>query len=119
MEDANRPIFLQLGERLENEIISGQLAEDSAIPSINELAAFYRINPATALKAVNLLVENGTLYKKRGIGMFVSSGARKQLIELHQKTFPSEFIDPLLVEAKKIGLSMVEVIQMIETRSNK
>ena len=118
MEDANRPIFLQLGERLENEIISGQLAEDSAIPSINELAAFYRINPATALKAVNLLVEDGILYKKRGIGMFVAVGARKQLIEMHQKTFAGEFIDPLLAEGKKIGLSVVEIIQMIEKRSN-
>jgi GntR family transcriptional regulator len=118
MDDSSRPIFLQLSERLESDILSGQIAEESAIPSINELAAFHRINPATALKAVNLLVEQGTLYKKRGIGMFVVAGARKQLATRHLTKFEADFVEPLIVQAKKLGISNAEIIQMIEKRNN-
>ncbi len=74
MEDG-RPIFLQIAELIENSIIDGSLGEEHQVPSTNELAAFHRINPATAAKGINQLVAEGTLYKKRGIGMFVSAGA--------------------------------------------
>jgi GntR family transcriptional regulator len=114
MDDPSRPIFLQLSERLEDEIISGLIEEESPIPSINELAAFHRINPATALKAVNLLVEQGTLYKKRGIGMFVVAGARKQLAGEYLTKFQSDFVGPLVDQAKKLGISNAAIIQMIE-----
>ena len=113
MDDESRPIFQQLAERLENEVIAGFIAEQTQVPSINELAAFHRINPATALKAVNLLVDEGTLYKKRGIGMFVSPGAQVQLISKHLKTFEFDFIGPLLTEAKKLGISNAAIFQML------
>ena len=77
--DEGRPIFLQIAEQIENSIIDGSLAEETQVPSTNELAAFHRINPATAAKGVNQLVDDGILYKKRGIGMFVSAGARAKL----------------------------------------
>ena len=117
MEDQNRPVFLQLSERLENEIISGQLQEDQQIPSINELASFYRINPATALRAVTMLVDEGVLYKKRGIGMFVSVGAKKTLVEKHLTQFNQSFIRPLLVEAKKLELTEDKIIKMLRKES--
>ena len=72
--DEGRPIFVQIAEQIENDIIGGVLPEEAQIPSTNEFAAFYRINPATAGKGVNLLVDEGILYKKRGIGMFVAGG---------------------------------------------
>ena len=75
--DEDRPIFLQIAEQIENDIIAGQLAEETQVPSTNEFAAFHRINPATAAKGVNLLVDDGILYKKRGIGMFVAEGAAR------------------------------------------
>ena len=118
MDESGRPIFLQLAEALENQIISGQIAEESQVPSINELAVFHRINPATALKAINQLVDQGTLYKRRGIGMFVSPGAKASLIKSHSEKFKDEFLEPLLTEAKKLGISNQEIIQMLE-RGNK
>ena len=74
--DEGRPIFQQIAEQIENSIIDGSLAEEAQVPSTNELAAFHRINPATAAKGINQLVDDGILYKRRGIGMFVSPGAR-------------------------------------------
>ena len=79
--DDSRPLFLQIAEQIENDIIDGALPEESQVPSTNEFAAFHRINPATAGKGVNLLVDDGVLYKKRGIGMFVAEGARDRLVE--------------------------------------
>ncbi|MBN9978105.1 GntR family transcriptional regulator, partial [Listeria monocytogenes] len=70
--DETRPIFVQVAEQIENQILAGLLAEDAQIPSTNELAGFLRINPATALKGVNMLVDAGIVEKRRGIGMFVT-----------------------------------------------
>lgn len=113
MDDESRPIFVQLAERLENDIISGALPEEGQIPSINEFAAFHRINPATALKGVNLLVDAGILYKKRGIGMFVATGAREQLLARHREQFAAEYLRPLLAEAAKLGITADQLTTMI------
>src|SRR5690349_24126466 len=94
--DEGTPLFLQIAQRLSSDIIEGTLAEGSRVPSTNEFAAFYRINPATAAKGINILVDDGVLEKRRGIGMFVVVGAREQLIELRRKEFAVQFIDPLL-----------------------
>ena len=85
--DESRPIFLQIAEQIENDIIGGVLPEESQVPSTNEYAAFYRINPATAGKGVNVLVDAGILYKKRGIGMFVATGARAAVIAAQDAPF--------------------------------
>src|ERR1035437_2456280 len=78
--DDGRPLFLQIAAQIEGQIVDGSMREESQVPSINELSAFHRINPATALKGVNRLVESGILYKRRGIGMFVAPGAREVLM---------------------------------------
>jgi DNA-binding transcriptional regulator YhcF (GntR family) len=113
MMDDSRPIFLQIAEQVENDIIEGRLAEESQVPSTNEFAAYHRINPATAGKGVNRLVEDGVIYKKRGIGMFVSTGARDMLIERRRARFPDEFVRPLLAEAAKLGISATQLADMI------
>ncbi|MBE3558523.1 MAG: GntR family transcriptional regulator [Ktedonobacteraceae bacterium] len=69
--DDSRPIFVQIAERIENDIINGEIPEETQVPSTNQFASFYHINPATAAKGINLLVDQGILYKKRGLGMFV------------------------------------------------
>jgi DNA-binding transcriptional regulator YhcF (GntR family) len=112
--DEGRPIFVQIAEQIENSIIDGSLAEEAQVPSTNELAAFHRINPATAAKGVNQLVDDGILYKKRGIGMFVSSGARAKLRLRRREQFSDQFLRPLLAEAHKLGLSAAEVKDMID-----
>lgn len=111
--DEGRPIFLQVAEQIENEIIDGTMPEESQVPSINALAAFYRINPATALKGVTMLVDSQILYKKRGIGMFVSPGAHATLLAKRREEFRAEYIRPLLAEAQKLGINPVQLSDMI------
>jgi GntR family transcriptional regulator len=112
--DDGRPIFLQIAEQIENSIIDGALPEESQVPSTNELAAFHRINPATAAKGVNQLVDDGVLYKKRGIGMFVSPGAQAKLRQRRRDQFTEQYLRPLLAEAAKLGIRPSELQAMIE-----
>ncbi|PJJ61630.1 GntR family transcriptional regulator [Compostimonas suwonensis] len=113
MIDDGKPIFVQISEQIENDILGGSLAEESQIPSTNEFAAFYRINPATAGKGVARLVDDGILYKKRGIGMFVTTGARDRLIERRRDEFRKDYLRPLLDEAAKLGITPEQVTDMI------
>ncbi|MGC3023038.1 GntR family transcriptional regulator [Brevibacterium sp. FAM 24630] len=117
MIDDGRPLFAQIAERVEDSIIDGTLSEMSRAPSTNELASFYSINPATAAKGINLLVAKGVLEKRRGIGMFVTEGARGLLINEHRTTFSDTYIAPLLNEADRLGLGSEDVIALITERS--
>jgi DNA-binding transcriptional regulator YhcF (GntR family) len=112
--DEDRPIFQQIAELIENDIIAGVLPEETQVPSTNEFAAFHRINPATAGKGVNLLVDTGILYKKRGIGMFVATGARARLTSQRHDQFSERYIAPLIVEAEKLGITLEQLTAMIE-----
>ncbi len=111
--DDSRPIFQQIAEQIENDIISGVLSEETQVPSTNEFAAFHRINPATAGKGVNMLVDEGILYKKRGIGMFVAEGARARLVAQRRDQFRDQYLAPLLAEAAKLGISQEELSTML------
>ena len=111
--DESRPIFLQIAEQIENDIIDGVLAEDAQIPSINEFAVFHRINPATALRGVSRLVDDGIVTKRRGIGMFVSPGARDRLVERRRAQFAAEYLRPLIIEAEKLGIDVDELARLV------
>jgi DNA-binding transcriptional regulator YhcF (GntR family) len=111
--EEGRALFLQIAEGVEDSIIDGSLAEEAQAPSTNELAAFFRINPATAAKGVNMLVDKGVLYKRRGIGMFVASGARELLLAERRTAFADRFVEPLLVEARKLGLNADDLSRLI------
>lgn len=115
LEDG-KPLFLQIAEMVENSIIDGSLPEEGQAPSSNELAAFHRINPATAAKGLNQLVTDGILYKKRGIGLFVTQGARDALRLRRRDRFARQYIDPLVAEADKLGLDIDEIKTMLEQR---
>lgn len=115
MIEEGKPIFVQIAEQIEDDIIDGIHPAESQVPSTNEFAAFYRINPATAGKGVKLLVDEGILYKKRGIGMFVSTGARERLIAKRREAFRDEYLRPLLTEAAKLGIDPSQLAQMINT----
>lgn len=116
MIDDSRPLFLQIAEMIEDSIVDGSLAEGTQAPSTNEIATFSRINPATAGKGVNMLVDKGILVKRRGIGMFVAEGARENLLGERRDAFAARFVDPLLIEASKIGLSPGDLAQLIQSR---
>ncbi len=111
--EGDSPIFRQLADRIEDDILAGTYPEDTQIPSTNEFAAFLRINPATANKAINLLVAADTIYKRRGIGMFVAPGARERLLAARRQTFTDEYLKPLLAEAAHLGIRPPDLISMI------
>jgi len=113
--DDSRPIFMQIAERIEDDIIEARLPEESQVPSTNQFAAFYQINPATAAKGVNLLVDQGILYKKRGIGMFVSTGARAILVEKRKDQFYEQYVVAMVREAEKLGITNEQLAEMIRT----
>lgn len=116
MIDEGRPLFLQIAEAIEASILDGTLAEDGQAPSTNELAAFYRINPATAAKGVAMLTDKGILLKRRGIGMFVAPGARAILLAERRTTFAERYIDPLIAEARTLGLGPEDLTALLHER---
>lgn len=109
-----RPIFLQIAEQVEEGILSGAYPEESQVPSITEYAVMYKINPATALKGINLLVNAGLLYKKRGLGMFVMTGAKEKLKSQRRDLFYHDYIEKLVREARNLGLTAPELTAMVE-----
>lgn len=109
-----KSIYIQISEMIENDILRDVLLEEERVPSTNELARLYSINPATAAKGINLLVDNGILYKKRGIGMFVSTGAKEIIMKKRKDEFADKFLKTLLIEADSLGITKEELIAMIE-----
>ena len=110
-----KAIYLQIAEMIETDILRDILLEEERVPSTNELAKLYAINPATAAKGVNILVDEGVLYKKRGIGMFVSAGAKEAILSRRKNEFYDNYVKKLLEEAASIGLGKEEVIQLIQS----
>lgn len=114
-----KSIYLQISQMIEDNILKDAFPEGEKIPSTNELAKVYTINPATAAKGINLLVDRGILFKKRGIGMFVSQGAKGQIISERKESFYEQFIVSLVHEAKNLQITKDELVQMIEKAQNK
>ena len=108
-----KSIYLQIKEMIEQDILRDILLEEERVPSTNELARLYAINPATAAKGINLLVEEGILYKKRGIGMFVAEGSKAAIMKKRKDCFFDDYIRGLLLEAASLGISKKELIEMI------
>lgn len=107
-------IYLQIAQMLEDDILRGIYREEEQVPSTNELARAYNINPATAAKGINLLVADGILYKRRGIGMFVSPGAGEKVKEKRRAAFYNGYIKPLAGEARSLGLTGEQLAAMIQ-----
>lgn len=112
--DQNKPIYVQVREIIEDQIIKEQIQEGEQIPSTTQLVNFYKINHITVSKGVNQLVEDGILYKKRGIGMFVAEGAREKLIKKRKASFVNDYVVKLVEEANKLGITEEEVISYIK-----
>ena len=106
-------IYQQIAQMLEDGILRGEYPEESQVPSTNELARAFNINPATAAKGINRLVDEGLLYKRRGIGMFVAEGALKTLQARRRKAFAGEQVRALVREAMRLGLSQEELLQLV------
>ncbi len=113
-----KSIYIQISEMIENDILRDILLEEEKTPSTNELAKMYSINPATAAKGINILVDKGILYKKRGIGMFVQQGAKEKIKNQRKSEFYENYIQKLIVEANNLGISKKELVNMITESSD-
>ena len=107
-------IYLQIAQMLEDDILRGVYREEEQVPSTNELAREYNINPATAAKGLNLLVDEGILYKKRGIGMFVAAGSKQKIIQKRKDSFFETYVRSLVDEARTLAIGKEELMAMIE-----
>ena len=116
MFDDQSPIYRQIAQRIKDDILSGVLREDAQVMSTNQYAAAYRINPATAAKGLHELLDEGILYKRRGIGMFVSPDAREKLRQQHRDRFFIDVVEPMIAQAQTIGIGLEEVIEHIQQK---
>ncbi|WP_026875784.1 GntR family transcriptional regulator [Jiangella gansuensis] len=114
MFDDRSPIYHQIAEAIKNDILSGALGADEQVMSTNQYAAYYRINPATAAKGFQQLVDEGVLYKRRGIGMFVSPDARQALLGQRRERFFADVVEPMVAEARVIGIPLEDVVERIQ-----
>jgi GntR family transcriptional regulator len=112
--EQDKPIYLQIREKIEDQIVNDQLKEGDQAPSTNQLVSFYKINHATVSKGVNQLVDEGILYKKRGIGMFVAEGAKGKLVQKRKDAFVDNYVIGLVREAEKLGISESEIVELIK-----
>lgn len=107
------PIYLQISQFIENEVISNRLVAEDKVPSTNEFSKSMNVNPATAGKGLNELVDQGILYKKRGLGMFVTKDAKSIIVSKREKIFIEKLLPDFLYEAKQLNISKEELIQKI------
>ncbi len=112
--DTEKSIYLQIAESIEDDILQKNIEEETQVPSTNQLAIIYRINPATAAKGINMLVNEGILYKKRGIGMFVAGGAVEMIRTKRKTSFYNKYVVPLLDEASNLDIPKDEITNMIK-----
>jgi GntR family transcriptional regulator len=108
--DGRDPIYLQIADQIRDDIVSGALAEEEQVMSTTQYATTYRINPATAAKAFAQLVDEGVVHKRRGVGIFVSPGARRQLLERRRERFFADVVEPVAAEARMLGVPLEDVV---------
>jgi DNA-binding transcriptional regulator YhcF (GntR family) len=112
--DDRTPIYQQIADRLRDAILAGELPEESQVMSTTQYATTYRINPATAAKAMSALVDEGLLHKRRGLGMFVSPGAREHLRTARRETFWDDAVRPVAEQARALGISTDQLIAYLK-----
>ena len=112
--NTDTPIFIQIAEQLEDSIFTGVFPEETKIPSTNEISALLNINPHTVLKGMNMLVEEEIIYKKRGLGMYVKTGAVEKIQKKRQGQFYNQYVAALIEEARKLQMSKEDIITLIE-----
>lgn len=110
---SNTPIFIQIANLIEEQILNGVYTEDMQIISTNELSSLLKINPNTILKGMNLLVDESILYKKRGLGIFVSKDALSIIKKKRLDDFNDKYIKSLVNEARKLNISEDEIVEKI------
>ncbi|WP_041994167.1 GntR family transcriptional regulator [Streptomyces sp. AcH 505] len=111
--DDGGPIFAQIAAELANQIADGTVGEGERVASSNELASFYRVNPATAARSLTQLLDDGLVEKRRGVGMFVAEGARGRLVHARRRRFTDRYVRPMVVEAGRLGIGADELLGLV------
>jgi DNA-binding transcriptional regulator YhcF (GntR family) len=117
--DGREPIYRQIADQIRTEVLSGALGEEEQVMSTTQYATAYRINPATAAKAFAELVDDGTLYKRRGVGMFVAAGARERLLAQRRDRFFADVVDPVAAEARMLGIPMDDDVARLREEAHR
>ncbi|WP_433797058.1 GntR family transcriptional regulator [Actinoplanes sp. CA-252034] len=114
MFDDRSPIYRQIADQIKDDVLRGVLGADAQVMSTNQYAAYYRINPATAAKAFQQLVDEGVIYKRRGVGMFVHAGAREQIRRDRRERFFTDVLEPMAAEARALGIPVADVVARLQ-----
>lgn len=117
MFDGRDPLYVQIADQIREDVLRGRLADEEQVMSTTQYATTFRINPATAAKAFAELVDEGVLYKRRGIGMFVAAGARERLLAARREAFLSQVVDPVLEQARVLGIDVEDVVAHLRARA--
>lgn len=112
--DDKQPIFQQVADIIENDILNGTYHMDEQILSVAQFSQLFQVNPATVVKGFGLLVNEGILYKRRGLGMFVTADAKQRILMKRRNRFYNELLSGLLNEADKLGLTNEDIMDMIK-----
>mgnify|MGYP003429877978 FL=1 len=113
-QNSQIPIYMQIAEWLENEILADRLVADGKVYSQYQLAEMFNINPATAGKGLSILLENDILYKKRGLGMFVVEGAKSKILATRRTHTLTQRVEEIVQEARRLAVSDEELIERIK-----
>ena len=111
--DSTTPIYIQIAEWLQHEIVAGRLQNDDKVYSQYQLAELFNVNPATAGKGLTILLEEQLLYKKRGLGMFVTPNAKDRILSKRRNEILTKMAQNLVVEAKRLLVSDEELLELI------
>jgi GntR family transcriptional regulator len=111
--DGPEPIYVQIAQMIRSQVLAGELAEEEQVMSTTQFATTFRINPATAAKAFTGLVDEGVLYKRRGLGMFVAPGARDRLLDQHRTAYFDDVLAPALAQADVLGIPAEQIVAYV------
>ena len=111
----DKAIYLQMADRLCDEILAGNYKEDDRIPSVREYAVMLQVNTNTAVKAYDELARANIIYNKRGLGYFVSPGAKEQILDERRHDFMDNKLPELFRQMKLLGIKKVEIRNLFDT----
>ncbi|WNS45193.1 GntR family transcriptional regulator [Paenibacillus sp. MMS20-IR301] len=109
-----KPVFVQIIEMIEDDILSGTYGVDDLIISTPQISKLLSVNPTTAQRAIGVLTDRGVIYKKRGVGMAVTKEAREMILNERKKEFYEKVVQEFINGAKKIGISDTELLQILK-----
>ena len=110
----DKPIYLQLRDRVKGMILDGSLPEGENLPSVRQVASQFQLNPLTVMKAYQTLVDDGIVEKKRGVGMYCREGARAKLLEQEKLQFVAEEWPRIVARIRRLGMQPEELLQALD-----